>query len=220
VQTAITINPGALLPAFAAKRVDPKRITVFFNHSLSWIENNSDGAFAPPPTGSLVDEWGPAGQDIRHRVNLTINNQIVRNLLVNFNLNANSGAPYTIRTGRDDNGDSIFNDRPSGVGRNTERGAAQWSINPAVAYTVLFGRRVTSLPPGIAVIGNGAGAPTVQTVDQSGARYRLQFIVQAQNITNHPNYGGYSGTLTSPFFGRATNVIGTRKVDFGVQLSF
>jgi hypothetical protein len=173
----------------------------------------------PPPTGSLLDEWGPAGFDVRHRVNLTVNNQIVKNLLVSFNVNGSSAAPYTIRTGRDDNGDSIFNDRPAGVGRNSQRGAAQWSINPAAGYTILFGRRITSVPPGIAVIANG-GTPTVRSVDQSGARYRLQFVIQTQNITNHANYAGYSGTMTSQFFGQPTYVLGTRKIDFAVNLSF
>jgi len=219
VAASVTVNPGALLPAFNARRIDWKRITVFVNYNLGWLRNNTDGAFAPPPTGTLLEEWGPTGQDIRHRFNVTFNNQIVRNLLVSLNVNANSGAPYTIRTGGDDNGDAIFNDRPPGVGRNTERGASQWSVNPAAAYTILFGRNVSTLPPGIAVITNGT-APTVQSVDQSGARFRLQLVVQMQNITNHPNYGGYSGTVTSPFFGQPTLVTGTRKVDFGVNFSF
>ena len=45
----------------------------------------------------------------------------LRNLNAQFNVNASTGTPYTITTGRDDNGDLIFNDRPSGVGRNTAR---------------------------------------------------------------------------------------------------
>jgi hypothetical protein len=44
--------------------------------------------------------------------------------------------------------------------------------------------------------------------------------VQAQNLTNEPNYVGYSGTLTSRFFGRPTTVQGMRKIDFGIGLSF
>ena len=219
VATSVTVNPGALLPAFNAARINWTRVTVFFNYNLGWFENNSDGAFAPPATRSLLEEWGPAGQDIRHRLNVTVNNQIVRNLLMNFNVNYNSGAPYTIRTGFDENGDLIFNDRPFGIGRNTLRGAAQWSINPAMAYTFVFGRQVTTLPPGVGVIANGA-APTVVSVDQSGGRYRLQLIVQAQNITNHANYAGYSGTLTSPFYGRPTLVNGPRKIDVGFNFSF
>ena len=217
--TSITVNPGALLPAFNAARVDWKRVTVFVNDTLGWLDNNTDGAFTPPATGTLLEEWGPAGQDIRHRVNVTVNNQIVRNLLVSMNVNASSGAPYTILTGLDDNGDLIFNDRPAGVGRNTQRGAALWTFNPAIGYTFTFGRRIDSLPPGIAVITNGT-APSVQSVNQSGDRFRLQLVLQTQNITNHPNYAGYSGTLTSPFYGRPTLVAGTRKIDLGVNFSF
>ena len=71
------------------------------------------------------------------------------------------------------------------------------------------------------MIGGGAGgAPTVQTVNQPANRYRLQLFVSAQNVTNHANYSGYSGTMTSPFFRQPTNVLGTRKIDIGVQLTF
>jgi len=45
-----------------------------------------------------------------------------------------SATPCTIRTGRDDNGGAIFNDRPAGVSRNSERGAAQWTVNANVAH--------------------------------------------------------------------------------------
>ena len=66
----------------------------------------------------------------------------------------------------------------------------------------------------------GGGVPTVQTFAQDTSRYRLQVFVQVQNLTNRANYAGYSGTLTSPFFGRPTTVAGTRKVDVGLNLSF
>jgi hypothetical protein len=219
LQLNLTVNPGALLPVFNAPLVNWKRTTVFLNYTFADLRNNAEGAFGVPSTGDLAQEWGPAGGDIRHRLNVQVNNQIVRNLLVAFNVSASSGAPYTIRTGLDENGDLIFNDRPGGVGRNTERGAGQWSINPAVAYTFLFGRLATALPPGVAVIAAG-GAPTVRSVEGGTARYRLQLFLQVQNLTNHPNYTGYSGTLTSPFFGRATAVSGMRKVDAGLSLNF
>ena len=52
------------------------------------------------------------------------------------------------------------------------------------------------------------------------ARYRLQVFLQAQNVTNERNYLGYSGTLTSPFFGKPTAVSGMRKIDVGLGLQF
>jgi hypothetical protein len=60
----------------------------------------------------------------------------------------------------------------------------------------------------------------VRSVDLGSARYRLQFFVQAQNLTNEANYLGYSGTFTSPFFGKPTTVSGMRKIDFGINFGF
>jgi hypothetical protein len=218
VQFAMTVNPGALLPAFNAPLVKWDRVTVFANYTWLNVKNNSDGAFSTPATGSLNDEWGSAPFHVPHRFNVTVNNQIVRNLLAQLNFNTNSGNPYTIRTGFDENGDLIYNDRPASIGRNTERGQQQWNLNMAAGYTILFGRQ-TNLPPGIGVIGGGGG-PQVVTVNNSGARFRLQFVVQVQNVTNNANYTGYSGVQTSPFFGQPTAVLNTRKVDVGVNLSF
>jgi hypothetical protein len=75
------------------------------------------------------------------------------------------------------------------------------------------------LPPGIGVFGGGSAA-TVRTVDNSGGRYRVQFYIQGQNLTNQPNYLGYSGTMSSPFFGRPTAVREMRKIDAGINLNF
>ena len=218
VQFAMTVNPGALFPAFNAPLIKWSRSTVFANYTWVSVKNNSDGPFATPATGSLADEWGSAPFHVPHRINLTLQNQIVRNLLSQVNFNTSSGNPYTIRTGLDENGDLIYNDRPAGVGRNTVRGDQQWTLNVAAAYTILFGRQ-TNLPPGIAVVGGGGG-PQVTAVNQNGARFRVQFVVQAQNVTNNANYTGYSGVLTSPFYGQPTAVLNTRKVDMGVQFQF
>ena len=223
LQTALTMNPGALLPVpSSAPRINWKRTTLFVNYTFGVHDNHADGPFSVPANGGrLASEWGPSSTDVRHRFNTSLNNQIVRNLLVSLNLNVNTGNAYSIRTGRDDNADFVFNDRPGNLGRNTERGATQWSLNPLIGYVFSFGRNISNLPPGIAVIGGGAGgAPTVQTVNQPANRYRLQLFLQAQNITNHANYTNYSGTMTSPFFRQPTNVLGTRKIDIGMSLTF
>ena len=222
LQTALTVSPGALLPLPpSAPRLNWKRTTLFVNYTFGLFDNNADGPFSISPSGALASEWGPAANDVRHRLNWSLNNQIVKNLLMSLNVNVNTATPYSIRTGRDDNGDFVFNDRPENLGRNTERGAVQWSLNPVIGYVFSFGRNISNLPPGIAVIGGGAGgAPTVQTVNQPANRYRLQLFLAAQNVTNHANYTGYSGTMTSPFFRQATNVQGTRKIDIGMQLTF
>jgi hypothetical protein len=218
VQFDGNLHPGAMLPAFKGPRISWKRTTVFINYQLTWVRNSTDGAFAIPATGDLNGEWGPAANDVRHRASIAFNNQIVRNVLVGLNVNASTGDAYTLLTGRDDNGDGIFNDRPAGIGRNTLRATGQANINLFLAYQIAFGRQA-ALPPGIGVFGGG-GAATVRTVDQSGGRYRVQFFIQGQNLTNQSNYLGYSGTLSSPFFGRPTAVRDMRKIDVGINFNF
>jgi hypothetical protein len=143
---------------------------------------------------------------------------VIRNVLLALSLNTSTAPPYTLLTGRDDNGDGIFNDRPPGVGRNTLRASGQTTLNMVAGYVLMFGR-TAPLPPGIGIFGSG-GAMQVRSVDQGTARYRLQLFVQVQNLTNQRNYLGYSGTLTSPFFGQPTAVSGMRKIDAGINMSF
>ncbi len=244
LQVDATVNPGALLPLRNdAPRISWKRATVFANYTLASLRNNTDGPFSVSPTGTLATEWGPAtagaggsgagifvpgvitfgagssGVDVRHRINVAFNNQIVRNLLLALNVNASSAPPYTLLTGFDANGDGIFNDRPPGVGRGTLRASGLVTVNGMFGYVFTFGRASVPLPPGIGVFGRGAAAE-VRTVDQGNAKYRLQVFVQAQNLTNERNYLGYSGTLTSPFFGQPTAVGNMRKIDVGMGFSF
>ena len=218
LQSNITVNPGALFPLpKSAPRFNPKRVTLFFNHTLGSIRNNTDGAFAIAPLGDQNLEWGPANNDVRHRLNINLNNQIIKNFTVGININNSSGVPYTLRTGRDDNGDLIFNDRPGDVARNSERAESHFTLNLNLGYGWTFGPPVAG-PPGIGVFVTG-GQANVQTFDQP-ARYRIGFFVNAQNVTNRANYTGYSGTMTSPFFRQPTAVAGTRRVDAGINFGF
>jgi len=218
LQVDMNVNPGALLPAFNGPRISWKRVTVFANYQLSSRRDNTDGPFAIPATGDLSAEWGPSQNDARNRLNFSVNNQVVRNLLMSVNVNYSSARPYTILTGRDDNGDGVFNDRPAGIGRGTLRADSTTQVNMLTGYQFTMGHSAP-LPPGIGVFGGG-GAAQVRTFDQGAARYRLLLFVQAQNLTNAVNYLGYSGTLTSPFFGKPTAAVGMRKIDAGISLSF
>ena len=241
LQVDANINPGALLPAFQGPLVSWKRTTVFVNYTLASLQNNTDGPFGIPATGDLRDEWGPAASappigglmfngvafgpgtgpvmiDVRSRLNATVNNQIIRNVLLSLGINSNTAPPYTLLTGRDDNNDGVFNDRPAGVGRNTLRASGQTMLFFVAGYQFAFGT-VSGLPPVVGVFGGG-GAAQVRTFDPGNKRYRMQLYIQVQNLANQRNYMGYSGTMTSPFFGRPTTVAAMRKIDMGLSLQF
>src|SRR5690349_7677525 len=82
---------------------------------LNKSRSNSEGSFSVPATGDLSKEWGPSGGP--WNVNVNLSSQMIKNLSINMSMSASAGSYYTIRTGKDDNGDLIFNDRPAGIGR-------------------------------------------------------------------------------------------------------
>jgi hypothetical protein len=215
--------PGAAPAPFvppAQRFVDWRRASITTQYTVGRFRNNTDGDFSVSPTGSLEQDWGTAGGDVRHRVIVQYSTQIVRNMTTSLLLNMSTGAPYTLQTGRDDNGDLIFNDRPAGVARNTERASGQMSLNANFNYGFTFGRAAVNTPPGIGITSVG-GVITATTIaaPQQG-RYRVSFFVQAQNLTNRSNFVGYSGVMTSPFFRIPTNVSNPRRVDMGMNFGF
>jgi hypothetical protein len=51
-------------------------------------------------------------------------------------------------------------------------------------------------------------------------RIRFEFYVSAQNLFNHVNPIGYSGVMTSPFFGLPTAAMPGRRIDLGMRVGF
>ena len=215
----ISLTPPTM--GIPKERWNFKRTNFGFNYTWGKSDNDSDGPFAVPATGSLAADWGPASNDIRQRFGLFFGANWFRNLNANLNLNFSTASPYTIRTGLDDNADLIFNDRPAGVGRNSARGDGFFSLNGFFVYNIPIGqKKLGPMPPGIFVTG-APGSFNVQTLQADALpRFRMGIVVNAQNLTNHANYVGYSGTLSSPLFGQPTAVQSMRKIDIGLNFNF
>jgi len=213
------IMNGGPPPSATSARWAWRRLNLFTNVSLGRVRNDTEGPFATPATGRIQDDWGPSNQDVQRRFNVGINSSQLRNFNANININVSSAPPYTLRTGEDNNGDLVFNDRPFGVGRNTVRASGAWSMNGFFTYGWTFGKPVERTG-GINIRSEGGGLAVSQAAAQRDGRFRLSLNVQVQNLTNHGNLIGYTGVLTSDNFGKPTNVAGTRKVDIGIGLSF
>jgi hypothetical protein len=201
---------GGLRNADQAKW-NPRRTTIRLNYRHRRTYNNTDGAFSVSPSGSLDDQWGPAGGDTRHRWRTSVSTQAYRNLNAQASWDANSGSPYTITTGIDENGDSIFNDRPFRLPRNSARLPWRSTISTNVSYMIPIGQA-----PGPERGRAGGGG-------QRGGRGRQKGItlsMSAQNLFNRNNYSGFSGVMTSQYFLQATSVSNPRQVDFSLRFNF
>ena len=187
---------------------NPRRTTIRLNYRHRRAYNNTDGAFSVSPSGSLDDQWGPAGGETRHRWRASVSTQAYRNLNAQASWDANSGSPYTITTGIDENGDSIFNDRPFRLPRNSARLPWRSTISTNVSYLIPIGRA-----PGPESGRSGGGG-------QRGGRGRQKGVtvsMSAQNLFNRNNYSGFSGVMTSQYFLQATSVSNPRQVDFSLS---
>ena len=222
---------GDALNAGVNVNIPNRRTVLFANYTWLHQRNDADGPFSlPADSYNLAGEWGPVAGVPHHVFSSMINTAFRRNFRIGFTAAARSGVPYNVTTGRDDNGDTVFNDRPAGVTRNSAWTKAMWDVGARASYAFGFGTRPAA--------GGSAGGPTVviQRVGAVGAatdmlnamggggaedkRLRFELFVSAQNLFNHVNPISYSGVMTSPFFGQPTAAMPARRIDLGMRIGF
>ena len=167
---------------------------------------------------------------MRHRISVALNSQALKNLSANLNFSASTGSAYNITTGRDDNGDLLFSDRPIGLRRNAGRGAGQWNINASLNYNITFGRprgdnsAATATQMGAIMAGIEGRRMVLMAGGPGGAaqagRYRMSIFLRIPNLTNRANPFGYIGAQTSPGFGRPNSHQGIRQINLGMNFGF
>ena len=190
----------------------------FYNFGRQY--DNTDGPFAVPATLNPYYEWGPSAFDRTHNANFSITSGALRNFSARFFIGGSSAPPLTIRTGFDDNGDLIFNDRPDGIGRNSARTTGQWNSNTNFSYAFTLGNKQVTSGGGVQISGGPGGLTAIPTGMQTQPRYRLNLSVDIQNLFNHAVYSGYSGAMNSQFFLQPTRADGVRRIRFNANVSF
>jgi hypothetical protein len=141
-------------------------------------------------------EWGRADTDRRHQFNLLASATLHRWLNLGVSATLQSGIPFNITTGRDDNGDGLASDRPSCVSRNT-------GLGPGYASVDLRWFRKFELRPDLK-----EKSPTVTA------------SVDAFNVLNRTNFQNYRGAVTSPFFGKPVASQPARRLQLGLRFEF
>ena len=92
---------------------------------------DSSSAFTSLPANNYDAnaDWARADYDRRQQLNIVGVYALPKGFMSSFVFNAWSGLPYNIITGHDDNGDTIANDRLSGVWRNSGRGPGYLNLD-------------------------------------------------------------------------------------------
>lgn len=163
-------------------------------YTLSDTKRNTDGhQFQPVDARDLEAEYGPSDNDARHTLGGSLNYQAPWDISVGLSGRGRSALPFTEETGEDDNQDSNFNDRPTGVGRNSRRGQGAWTIDARVSKGLQIGRT------------------------------KLELVAEAFNLFNHTNRGEFNENRLSPQFGQPSEVAAgfpMRQIQLGARLEF
>ena len=190
--SGILRNQGVTVTFRTAYR---SRFELLSQYTLSRTQDDTAGILALPADNyDLHSEFGRSDFDRRHRVNTAAIVRLPRNWKLGLIGNMSSGLPYNITTGFDNNGDTVVNDRPAGVARNTGKGPA--FANADVRLSRRFYLNKESQYP------------------------HMEIRFDAFNVFNHLNATNYVGTLTSPIFGQANSALPPRQLQASLKFSF
>jgi hypothetical protein len=209
-------------------RAQPRRELALFgielrgNVAYTYRRAEDDNDFDNP----YLRQWGPTRRDhevqSQFRIGLpdrvTLANPLLRAVAratyegtnLNFRLRSNTGRLYSLRSGRDLNGDQSTRDRPIGVARNSDVGPGSWNLDMTLTRDLPLGGRGVEAEPGAR--GGGRGR------QPDGPRVRFQ--ARINNLLNRAQPRGYGSVVTSPLFGLPTGYTGGRTIDLSMSLDF
>ncbi len=175
------------------------RVTQWFNgqmqYTLSRVENDTNGiGWFPANDYDLSGEYARADFDRRHRFLVLGRITATKVVDLGVGLTLNSGTPYSETLGPDIYNNGRGRARPVGVSRNSLEGSGFAALDVRASRDLKF----------------GAGK-TVRAVTLG---------LDAFNVLNRVNYGGYVGTVGSPLFGQPVVAQPGRQLQLSARMKF
>jgi hypothetical protein len=174
------------------------RPTKFFSgqarYSLSKSYNNTGGInYFPANSYAPQNDWSRSNNDRRHKLDLLGTFEAEKFFTFGVALAAYSGMPVNVTTGRDDNLDGLFIDRPAGTPRNTFHGPGYLNLDLNLAHSFNLRPRKKEGPS-------------------------LTASLNAFNVFNQKNYTSYSGVAST--LGQAHQAQPPRRMQLNLEFKF
>ena len=164
--------------------------------TLGKIYNNTSGVTYFPADSYAPDaDWSRSDNDRRNKFDLL--GTFTAKSWFDFGtaLSLYSGKPVDVTTGNDENHDSLPEDRPAGVPRNSLHGPGYIDLDLNLSHTFLLSK-------------SGKEGPSAR------------LGVNAFNVLNHANDTTYIGVVSSPLFGKAVAAQPPRRMQLDLQIVF
>jgi hypothetical protein len=191
------LESAALLKWSALRMSMRQRFSIFnVNASYTYQTNTGDvswdGPFSSPSNNyDLMADWASIP---RHQFSGSVNSRLPLDVYLTTSFSMNNGNPYSITTGKDDNGDGVSNDRPAGTPRLSKIGP----VSKNVSFNI---------------------SKAFQVGPKESAR-SLSMFANMSNAFNIVNRGSPSGVMTSKFFGQSTSASNPREIEVGMRFQF
>lgn len=199
-----------------------KNISFYFDYNLSKTISDNNGIFGLPSDNyNLNLDRSVANNDQRHRFSTSWSWAIRKGLRVSGSYTVNSPLPYTITTGRDDNNDTVFNDRPFGIKRNSQRGTWRNQMDLSFSYAFSFiTKKDSDDGKSFGMITSSSDAATGFDFTDADKRFSMKLYATAENLLNQTNFDNFVGVQTSTLFLQPTSSYQARKIVVGLRFNF
>jgi hypothetical protein len=200
-----------------------KRFGIFVGYLYFNLKTDADSAMLFPQSSySEQGETARASWESTHRLFAIGQLNLPAKLSFTSQFDASSGDPYNVVTGMDNNGDGVFNDRPSltaqpGIGTYQ----TPFGLLNTTGLNGSLGRNVGSMFTLIHLDSNLSRTFELHSHGLAADRHQsVTLNARSANLLNHTNVTTVGNVVGSPTFTQPLAAEAARRVEFGIRYTF
>ncbi len=200
-----------------------KRFGIFVGYLYFDLKTDADSAtLFPQSSYSDRGETARASWESTHRLFAIGQLNLPAKLSFTSQFDASSGDPYNVVTGTDNNGDGVFNDRPS---LTAQQGTGVYQTPFGLLNTTglngTLGRNAGTMPTLVHLDSNLSRTFELHTHGLSADRHQsVTLNARSANLLNHTNVTSVGNVVGPPTFTQPLAAEAARRVELGIRYTF
>jgi Carboxypeptidase regulatory-like domain/TonB dependent receptor len=200
-----------------------KRFGIFVGYLYFNLKTDADSAtMFPQSSYSEQGETARASWESTQRLFAIGQLNLPAKLSLTSQFDASSGDPYNVITGMDNNGDGVFNDRPSLTAQpGTGTYQTPFGLLNTTALNGSLGRNIATMPALIHLDSNLSRTFEFHSHGLAADRHQsVTLNARSANLLNHTNVTSVGNVVGSPTFTQPLAAEAARRVEFGIRYTF
>jgi hypothetical protein len=200
-----------------------KRFGIFVGYLYFNLKTDADSAtLFPQSSYSNSGETARASWESTHRLFAIGQLNLPEKLSFTSQFDASSGDPYNVVTGMDNNGDGVFNDRPSlAAQQGTGTYQTPFGLLNTTGINGSLARNAGTMPTLIHLDTNLSRTFELHSHGLAADRHQsVTLNARSANLLNHTNVTTVGSVVGSPTFAQPLAAEAARRVEFGIRYTF